>query len=210
MPDPQQPENPLLSDDPLAWDRLIESLGPASMLVTIRGRMGPALRERYQDEDIWQDVLLEAWRTRAQCAWQGPVAFRRWLLQIAEHRLRGLLDHDRAQKRGGGEQTAQLRDTASTFAGPVRTTTPSRVATDRELAEHMAKALASVPDGDREVVQLRSFEALTLEETATRLGITMAAVRHRFRRGVGAFEQHLRALRQRSSFCGVDGATNGT
>src|SRR5205085_2410793 len=96
--------NPLRSDDGRAWDWLIESVGPASMLVAIETRMSAQLRERYAAEDVWQETLLGAWRDRAKCEWNGLAPFRRWLLQIAEHLLLNLADRERTQKRGGGNE----------------------------------------------------------------------------------------------------------
>jgi hypothetical protein len=43
---PAEPVNPLLSEDSRDWERLIESLGPASLLVAIEGRMSAELRAR--------------------------------------------------------------------------------------------------------------------------------------------------------------------
>lgn len=203
-------ENPLASDDPAQWDRLIDAIEPASMLLAIRGRMGPAVRDRYLEEDVWQDVLLQAWRARQQVEWRGHGAFRRWLLQIAENCVRGLLDHDRAQKRGGGVAPQPLSRGHSEFAGPTDSTTPSRVAADRELAAHMEQVLAELQPEDRDVLRLRSFESLSLEETAARLGLSLSAVRHRFRRGVTAFEHRLRQLRRQSSFRGADSTASGS
>lgn len=204
-----KPPNPLQSDDPMQWDRLIEEIGPASMLLAIRMRMGPAIRGRYLEEDVWQDVLLQAWRARRQVEWQGHGAFRRWLLQIAENCLRALFDHDRAQKRGGGVHPRSLAHDTSAAAGPADSTTPSRVAADRELAAHMEQALAALAPEEREVLRLRSFESVSLEETAATLGLSVSAVRHRFRRGVTAFEHRLRELRRQSSFPGADSTTAG-
>jgi hypothetical protein len=103
--------NPLLSEDPLAWECLIESVGPAAMIVRIRSRMGPALLARAAPEDLWQETLLYAWRDRARHEWKGPAAFKGWLLSIAENRIRDALDRAGAQKRGA-------------LAGPIEDSTP--------------------------------------------------------------------------------------
>jgi hypothetical protein len=55
---PANDENPLLSDSPITWDRLIESLDPPAMMVAISHRMSDRLRTRYAVEDIWQEILL--------------------------------------------------------------------------------------------------------------------------------------------------------
>ena len=191
--------NPLSDDTPAAWDRLIESLHPASMLVAVRSRMGAAMLARRDPEDVWQEALLTAWNARQQIEWRGLSSFRRWLLVLVDRRIKDLCDHDRAEKRGGAaarphpahDQGAQ----PSTFAGPSRATTPSRAASDREQAAHLQAALALVPDLWRDVVRLRAFEGMTLAEAAATLGITLAAVRHRFHRGMQAFQVELQRLR---------------
>jgi RNA polymerase sigma-70 factor (ECF subfamily) len=192
--------NPLASDLPDVWDRLIAAVGPASILVTIDARLGDALRGRVTAEDVWQETLLHAWRDRARCEWRGLASFRRWLLQVAENRIRDLRDALAADKRGAGRVELSLecdRDgpcRGSDYAGPVRTTTPSRAAIDRERAAAMAEALAALPDELRDVVQLRLFEDLDTAEIAARLQLGVSAVQHRFRKGVLLYYRRLRAL----------------
>lgn len=179
-------QNPLRTDDPLAWERLVEAVGPASMLAALQARMSPQQCRIVSPEDLWQETLLLAFEHRAQCEWRGLTSFRRWLLKLAENRLCGLLEQNSAQKRGGGRLPASLDDSAwSASASPAaRGPTPSRHAVDRELAAQMAATLATLPDELREVVRLRLFEGLLLEEVAARLGIGEPAARHRFHRGI--------------------------
>jgi RNA polymerase sigma-70 factor (ECF subfamily) len=173
------------------------------MVVAIEARMSAQLRARCSPEDIWQETLLHAWRDRASCEWQGVRAFRRWLLQIAEHRVQNLADREHALKRGGAPLPLERVSPAgaseegapSTFAGPVATTTPSRAASDAEQARRMRRALDALPEELRVVVQLRLFDELTFEEAATRIGITVSGVRHRFRRGFELYHRALAELR---------------
>jgi RNA polymerase sigma factor (sigma-70 family) len=55
----------------------------------------------------------------------------------------------------------------------------------------MDSALDALPDDLREVVRLRLFEELTLEEIAARLNLGVSGVRHRFRRGGTLYQQAL-------------------
>ncbi|MEW6747933.1 MAG: sigma-70 family RNA polymerase sigma factor, partial [Planctomycetota bacterium] len=194
-------ENPLLSGCPADFDRLIEAVGPASMLVLIRSRMGALLLERLEPEDIWQEALIHAWRDRESLEWQGLKAFRRWLLQIIENRIRDAADHEEAAKRGSGESLLSL-DAGSTWSGasastpplPLASTTPSRIAVHREQARAMQQALEALDEEERDIVRLRLFEDLTIDEVAGATGLTPATAKYRLRKAVELYHSRLVAL----------------
>lgn len=188
--------------DPRSWDRWIEAVGPASVLVVIAERMGVELRAQATPEDIWQEALLRAWRIRERLEWRGLKSFRRWLLEIAEGCIWDAHDRAHAQKRGGHAHTVAL-DVGSSGewaraprgdAALLQSTTPSRIAAHRERSEILRAALASLPDDVRDVVRLRLFEDLTCEEVAERLSLGVSAVKHRFRKGGALYRERLAHL----------------
>jgi RNA polymerase sigma-70 factor (ECF subfamily) len=185
-------ENPLASDDPLAWERLIECVGPPAMLVRIRSRMGPALLARQSAEDLWQETLLYAWRDRGRHEWKGPAAFKGWLLAIAENRIRDALDREGAQKRGALQ--AALEDSTPLEEWARTSSTPSRHAAHREEGALLWEALQGLPDELREIVRLRVFEGVGPPEIAERLDLGLAAVKHRLRRGSELYRTRLVSL----------------
>lgn len=193
-------ENPLLSSSSQVWQRLIEAVEPAGLLVVIDQRMSAKLRSEHSAEDILQEALLHAWRGRSTFEWRGIKAFRSWLLAIIDHRLHDLADRASTAKRSNGHAVLGLSPLdhghATTSPGeaqlPSGSTTPSRVAIYREQADAMAAALGRLPDELREIVRLRLFEQCPLEEIAARQNLGVSAVRHRFRKGS---EQYVRMLR---------------
>jgi len=214
-----EPPNPLLSDSASDWERLIESVDPASLLLVIDRRMTAALKKVVSAEDILQESLLHAWRDRKNFEWQGTKSFRSWLLSIADHRIQDGADRAGADKRGGGRIELSLaafgdRSGSTTSGGetlPAGSTTPSRLAAYREQAEVMRIALDSLPQEFRDVVRLRLFEHCALEEIAARLQIGASAVRHRFRKGSELYLGRLRAaLGSHSRPATPESAANGT
>lgn len=195
-------DDPLRDDRPETWDRLIEAVHPASLLILIDGQLGPRLRTEVAPEDVLQEALLCAWRDRKQVAWNGVAAFRRWLIALVQRRIRDLVDTVRAKKRGGGVRTVHLSalrgddasSSAAVFAGPVDTTTPGRVARLREQAAAMQQALDALPPDLRAVLVLRLFEDQEILAIASKLGIGESAVRHRFRRAAGLYYARLQEL----------------
>ena len=195
------PINPLTVDSPAAWDALIDSINPAALLVVIESRMSISLLQRLTAEDVFQETLLHAWRDRQAIQWQGPRAFRSWVLSIADNRIRDLADRESAKKRGGDAVPVPLdrhggpsTNSASESLAGMTSTTPSRVAIRREQAAAMSAALAALPEDVREVVRLRLFEQLTMEEIAAQLGMGLSAARHRFRKGAEEYQARLRGI----------------
>jgi RNA polymerase sigma-70 factor (ECF subfamily) len=195
-------ENPLLSESPAVWDRLIEALGPSALLAVISLRMGERLRQSYHPEDVLQDALAHAWRDRRKCDWRGVRAFRAWLLQVIEHRLQNLSDREEALKRGGGRSPLLISafedpgaddSDAGAFLARLSTTTPSRRAVYREEAEVLRAAVESLPDELRDVVRLKHLEERPVEEVAQGLGLGVSAVKHRLRKGLEQLQLRLRA-----------------
>jgi RNA polymerase sigma factor (sigma-70 family) len=186
-------------DDADTWTSLITAANPASMLVAIAGRIDVALRQQVSPEDIWQETLLRAWRSRQNLTWEGTAAFRRWLLAIAAHCIVDQIDRLRAQKRGGSKaplstsRGGDANHAVSDFE-PWGSTTPSRLAIAREHAHLMSQALESLPDDVRHVVRLRLFEDLQIAEIAAKLELGESGVRHRFRKGAELYRARLRAL----------------
>ncbi|MBI3847135.1 MAG: sigma-70 family RNA polymerase sigma factor [Planctomycetes bacterium] len=190
--------DPLHSGSPEAFDELIQSIGPASLLVVIESRMGRLLKERTTPEDIFQDALLIAWRDRRRCEWRGRRAFRTWFLTIVDHRIRDAVSYEEAQKRGGGESALSLSarmsgasddSNASSLPLPIASTTPSRVAHYKEKAAAMREALEALPDDVRDVVRLRLFEQCTIGDIAVQLGIGSSAAEHRFYKGAALYQR---------------------
>jgi RNA polymerase sigma factor (sigma-70 family) len=203
--------NPLLTTSPEAWDRLIEEVEPAGLLLVIERRLSDALKGAFTAEDILQEAFLHAWRDRARFEWRGLRSFRSWLLTIIDHRIRDAADWSAAAKRRApGEAPAAAREGAdgSTASGeqlPAGSTTPSKVAIYREQAEVMRQALDALPEECREIVRLRLLERQPVEEIAAALGLGVSAVRHRFRKGAERYAQLLRAaLGSRPSSCGPE------
>ncbi|MDO8349484.1 MAG: sigma-70 family RNA polymerase sigma factor, partial [Planctomycetota bacterium] len=186
---------------------VVAAANPASILVAIGCRMGHELRQRLAPEDVWQETLLKAWQARADFEWQDVATFRHWLLRIAQHCIEDLRDHDRAKKRDSRRTTAMAPASRSASSAsphayviePWGSTTPSRIAVDREKAEAMEKALQSLPYELRDVVRLRLFDDLSIAEIATSLGLGESAVRHRFRAGAEVYRARLRTLLEATS-----------
>ncbi len=191
--------------DAAQWDRLVEAIGPDSLLVIFRRGMSKQLASFVSEEDVFQETLALAWRDREQHRWEGVRAYRAWILTIARNRLTDLARRATAGKRGGARQMSAFSDLDDgddrPFSQrlPAGSTTPSRIAIQRERAQVMADALASLPEEIEPVVRLYLFEEKPMEQIAAELSIGLSAAWYRFRKGSTLYAQALEVLRTKAT-----------
>lgn len=119
-------------------------------------------------QDVWQRVIA------ARAGWQPDAAFTTWLFRIAHNRLN---DHWRAARHrppapgDADERVARMSDTR----------TPETQLSEFEQRRQLQLAMEQLPDEQREVLQLRLEQELSLEEIAEITGVGRETVKSRLR-----------------------------
>ena len=119
-------------------------------------------------QDVWQRVIS------ARAGWQADAAFSTWLFRIAHNRLN---DHWRAARHrppapgDADERVARMSDTR----------TPESQLSEFEQRRRLQLAMEQLPDEQREVLQLRLEQELSLEEIAQITGVGRETVKSRLR-----------------------------
>jgi RNA polymerase sigma factor (sigma-70 family) len=132
--------------------------------------------------DVVQQTLLQLHRARHDYRPGAP--FRPWLFTIALNLVREQYRKRKRRKEHGLE---------GTDAPPEAASAPEVEALDehRVRAARVRAALASLPDQQREVIELHWFEESPYDEIAKILGASVAAVRVRAHRGYERLRQIL-------------------
>jgi RNA polymerase sigma-70 factor (ECF subfamily) len=150
-------------------------------------RLDPQLRARVDPSDVVQEAQLEAVRRLDGYLGAAPMPFRLWLRQIAQDRLLMLRRHHRgARRRAVTREAAWPEESSLAFARQLLAsgTSPSARLAASELAQRVRRAVAQLPEADREVVLLRNLEGLSNQEVAHLLGIQPAAASQRYGRAL--------------------------
>jgi RNA polymerase sigma-70 factor (ECF subfamily) len=135
------------------------------------------VRDRGEAEDVTQNVFLEIYRSMAQFDPQKGT-LKIWLLQFAYHRafnrkqylnLRNFYDQESAEDLGLLSRAEFL--TSSRYA-------------PAELRLLMQEGLASLGDSQKRVIELASYDGLSMQEIADKTGTSLSNVRHHYYRGL--------------------------
>lgn len=164
--------------DQSAYEQLF-GLHVDRLLIFVRARLGDALREKVEPEDVLQDAFLVALRGFDGFDYTDEGAFLRWMCRIIDNRLRDAHDHFSAKKR---QAVAVPR---SDWTGPV---TALGRAENRQRVED---ALQRLSDDHRKVLLLRYFEGLSVEQAGERMGRSAGAIRNLAARALVELGKHL-------------------
>jgi RNA polymerase sigma-70 factor, ECF subfamily len=131
------------------------------------------LQNREEAEDVVQDSLVKAWKTRWRV--RDPEKFPAWLATIARHRARDIFRRRR---------TVSLEEVIE----------PSLVTQmdDSDLDQKLHFALASLPELHRAALTLRYFEEMDYRTIENTLGLTNGALRGILGRALASLRKQLR------------------
>lgn len=148
--------------------------------------------DRHAAEEVLQDTFTRAWRHRATLLTDvSPVP---WLHRVALNLCYSRLDRRRIRAEPIGEShAAQLRD-----AEPE----PEERAERRELREIVREGIAALPPKHRSVVVLYYLHGLSLQETASLLGVRLGTVKSRLHYALRSVRAHLEGDRRFGSAYG--------
>ncbi len=135
------------------------------------------LQNREEAEDVVQDALVKAWKSRWRA--RDPEKFPAWLATIARHRA-----HDIFRKR----RTVPLSTTIDEAIGPSSAAEPN----GSELDRHVHSALAALPEIYRSALMLRYFEEMDYRTIENTLGLSNGALRGILGRALASMRKQLR------------------
>ena len=147
-------------------------------------RMDDALRARVDASDVVQETQMTVINRMEDYLQRRPMSFRIWLRRETIEKLTDIRRKHLAQKRSIQREVRLSAASSLSIAQQLLTARPSRLLEQRELAQQVRDAIASLSEHDREVIMLRHIEELTNVEVAEVLNLDPAAVRQRHGRAI--------------------------
>ncbi len=144
-------------------------------------------RGKFDESDIAQQTMIEAWRSQSNFRGQSERERMAWLRQILANvlghemrRYRGTQKRDLSRERSLEQSLENSMVESSAAIGsivPANQASPSQIVQQRERERQLADAIERLPADYREVIILRNLELQSHEQIAQQLGRTPAAVR---------------------------------
>lgn len=148
----------------------------SALLYTLAFRM---LGDRDEATELLQEVYLEVWRkvTRYDVSRGSPIA---WLVTLTRSRA---IDRLRSRAAKGYTTTDPLDESPAAHV-PNHDPSPLEDRTQTELRTSVQKALAELPEGQQQALELAYFEGLSHTEIAERLRQPVGTIKTRIKLGM--------------------------
>lgn len=155
------------------WDRKIQG--------AIYRVVGPSEDAR----DLCQEAFLKAYRGLG--TFKKDARFSSWLYQIALNVCRDRLRRRRGRHLVSFDDLDEASQAASTPSVP----TPLQLAEASDISHRVARAVADLPQDQREVIVLKEYQDLTFAEIADVLNLPLSTVKTRLYRGLVQLRERL-------------------
>jgi RNA polymerase sigma-70 factor (ECF subfamily) len=171
-----------LDGDISAFDLLVERWERK-----IRGAVFRMVGSDDEARDVTQEAFLKAFRGLS--SFKKEARFSSWLYQIALNLCR-----DRARRRRGRPMVSIDELDEGGVALVEQSKSALQVLEEEDLGRLVARAVAALPEEQREVVVLKEYEGLTFLEIAQILGVPVSTVKTRLYRALDQLK--IRLVRQ--------------
>jgi len=132
---------------------------------------------REDAEDIVQQSFQKAFVYLHK--FEGKSSFSTWLTRIAINESLMLLRHGRALREVPVDDHSEAEGNGASLEMPDSSPDPEASYLRRERAQILSETLGNLRPGIRKAVELRELAELSTEETARRMGVSVAAVKAR-------------------------------
>lgn len=169
-------------------DQAFEQFRPALMLLA-RTQLGTRFRRVLDDSDIVQQTLLEAHRNEESCKAKTAVERFAWLRAVLTNTIIDAVRLHTRKKR----TVDQAIDWDTTIQGSAsraeswltdKRSSPSERAERKEQLQQLARALQTLPELQREAIELFHLQGISLKEVSELLGRSGASVAGLIHRGL--------------------------
>jgi RNA polymerase sigma-70 factor, ECF subfamily len=157
------------------YDRYATTLFPIALRI---------VRDRSEAEDVLHDAFVAvSERARQYVPERGSVIA--WLVTLTRN-----LSIDRARRR---ERRGAVTRDVLPYEPPASARDPERLTSDAVEREKVRHALASLPEAQRQTLEIAFFEGLTYAEIASRENVPLGTVKSRAARALSALKDALAA-----------------
>ncbi len=137
-------------------------------------------QNREDAEDVVQDAFLKAFQNLGQ--FQGQSKFYTWLVRIAVNEALMRLRRRRPERTVSLDEEIRTEEDSMPREVADWSPNPEQLYSQAELKDILSKTIQGLPPGFRTVFVLRDMEALSTEETAEALNLSIPAVKSRLLR----------------------------
>ena len=144
-------------------------------------RIAQHITQNQEDaEDVVQDAFLKAFQNLGQ--FQGKSKFYTWLVRIAVNEALTRLRRRRPERMVSLDEEVRTEEDSTPREVADWSPNPEQLYSQAELKDILSKTIQGLPPGFRTVFVLRDVEALSTEETAEALNLSIPAVKSRLMR----------------------------